>query len=63
MAAADRKDPLASFNFIVNIPGVGTIGCSEIGGLSGETNIAVEVAPQRDPGQDQALLRHHHAAR
>lgn len=39
MAASDRKDPLTSFNFIVNIPGVGTIGCSEVGGLTGETDI------------------------
>ena len=39
MAAADRKDPLTSFNFIVNIPGVGIIGCSEVGGLTGETDI------------------------
>jgi phage tail-like protein len=39
MAAADRKDPLTSFNFIVNIPGIGVIGCSEVGGLTGETDI------------------------
>jgi phage tail-like protein len=39
MAASDRKDPLTAFNFIVNIPGIGLIGFSEIGGLSGETDI------------------------
>ncbi len=54
MAAGDRKDPLASFNFIVNIPGVGTIGCSEIGGLSGETNI-IEYRTGDEPARPRKL--------
>jgi len=38
MATASRKDPLASFNFIINIEGV-TAGFSEVGGLTTETDV------------------------
>jgi phage tail-like protein len=37
-ATSDRLDPLASFNFIVDIQGM-RAGFSEIGGLSTETDI------------------------
>ena len=38
MATADRKDPLASFNFLVKIQNL-DLGCNEISGLVNETTV------------------------
>jgi phage tail-like protein len=52
-----RQDPLTSFNFIIDIQGI-RAGFSEVGGLSGETNIVEyregsdpHMAPRKLPGQ------------